>query len=267
MRVTFDSNTLDRAVRPERSPKDVRQTEYFKVQQGLTSGSIEGFFCETIVTCEGIENNDRTEVLGSTTLTSQREHEQNQAGTEAIKLTLKCEMPKRKLLHSEVIARLQAALRVGMKVLGAPRIGGIRIEYPDNVIYFQEVPNSVAQSERLDRFFIAASAIEFRGVGFAQIQSLAAKFAQRAVVTEPWYKSLKRAIDVHEENAVKRAVREWADGDTIAAHIGYGIDFFCTEDAGKSAGSASVLDANNRAWLNEHFGVKIITLNELAKIV
>ena len=74
-------------------------------------------------------------------------------------------------------------------------------------------------------------------------------------------------MDVHEENAVKRAVAEWADGDSVAAHIGYGIDFFCTEDSGKSAGANSIFNVENRAWLNQHFDVKIITLSELAKMV
>lgn len=267
MRVTFDTNTLDRAVRPDRFPKDVRQAEYFKIHQGLTSGLIEGFFCETIVTCEGIQKNDRAEVLGSTTLTSRREHQQNEAGEKVIKITLKSETPKRKQLHPEVISRLEAALKVGMRVLGAPRIGSLRIEDPDNVIYYQEVPNTVGQSERLDRYFKVAEAIESRAAGFAQIQRLAAKFAQRAGVTEPWYKSLERTIDVHEKNAVIRAVAEWADGDSVAAHVGYGIDFFCTEDAGNSAGANSILNAENRTWLHEHFGVRIITLNALAKMI
>ncbi len=267
MRVTFDTNTLDRAVRPERFTKDVRQNEYIRVYQGLMSGSIKGFFCETIVTCEGIQKNDRVEVLASTTLTSLREHMQNEAGEDVIKLTLTTEMPKLKPLHSEVIARLHAAFKAGMMVLGAPRIGWMRIEDPDNEFYFREIPNSAAQSERLERFHTAIEAIESRGVGFTQIKDLTEKFSLRAGITEPWYKSLARTIDVHEENAVKRAVAEWADGDSMAAHIGYGIDFFCTEDAGKSAGASSIFNAENRAWLNQHFGVKFITLNDLANMV
>ncbi|WP_394753154.1 hypothetical protein [Crenothrix sp.] len=245
----------------------MRQPEYFKIQQGLVSGSIEGFFCETIVTCEGIQKIDRAEVLSSMTLTSTRENMQNEVGEDVIKITIKPEMPKRKPLHPEVLSRLQAALKVGMRVLGAPRIGGVRIEDPNNVIYFQEVTNSVAQSERLDRYHKAAMAIEGRGVGFAQIYSLAAKLAQRADVRELWYKSLGRTKDVHEENAVKRAVAEWADGDTIAAHIGYGIDFLCTEDNASKSNVNSIFNKENRDWLNEHFSVQIIGLSDLAKMI
>jgi len=47
------------------------------------------------------------------------------------------------------------------------------------------------------------------------------------------------------------ALNEWADGDSVAAHYGYGIDLFCSEDFGKNPSGTSVLDNNNQKWLNE----------------
>lgn len=267
IRVTFDTNTLDKAVRPERFPKDILQAEYQKVYDALKIGAIEGFICETIVTCEGIQKKDRAETYGSTKLVSKQEHKTNEDGDDIINISLTPEMSKLKPLHPEVIRRLQAAFALKIKVLGAPRIGGLNIDDPNNEIYFQETPNSAEQSARLERQFEAGREIEARGVGFSQLKELAGKFASRANLIEPWFKSLERAIDVHEMNSVNRAVAEWADGDTLAAHIGYGIDFFCTEDAGKSAGARSILDANNQAWLRERFGVKIISMSDLAKMV
>ena len=35
MRVTFDDNTLDKAVRPELSPKDPNQPDFFKIHQAI----------------------------------------------------------------------------------------------------------------------------------------------------------------------------------------------------------------------------------------
>jgi len=67
MKVTFDTNTLDRAVRPERFPKDPRQPDYRKVHDALRRGSIQGFFCETLVIIEGIQRKQRAATLGSTT--------------------------------------------------------------------------------------------------------------------------------------------------------------------------------------------------------
>ena len=67
---------------------------------------------------------------------------------------------------------------------------------------------------------------------------------------------------------MQRAIAEWADADSIAAHVGYGIDLFCSEDQGKSAGGISlILDAANRAWLTATYGVQFATLTELAAMV
>jgi hypothetical protein len=47
MRITFDTNTLDKAARPARYPKDARQTNYLKVHQALSAGVLRGYFSET----------------------------------------------------------------------------------------------------------------------------------------------------------------------------------------------------------------------------
>src|SRR5438105_4461013 len=69
--VTFDTNTLDRAVRPERFPKDPRQPEYLRVRDALACGAIGGFFCETLVIIEGVQKRDRAEVLANTRIRSE----------------------------------------------------------------------------------------------------------------------------------------------------------------------------------------------------
>lgn len=264
IRVTFDSNTLDKAVRPGRFPKDKRQAEYQKVCDALQKGAIEGFICETIVTCEGIQKKDRAETYGSTTLLAKRGHRTSETGEGITNLSLICEMPKLQPLHPEVVRRFQAALALKIRVLGVPRIGWMKIDDPKDEIYFQETPNSAEQSARLNRQVEAIHEIESRGVGFSQLKKLTETFASRANVVEPWFKSLERANDVHERNAVIRAVAEWADGDAIGAHIGYGIEYFCTEDTGKSAGAASIMDVKNQNWLKTQFGVQILSLSELA---
>ena len=84
---------------------------------------------------------------------------------------------------------------------------------------------------------------------------------------EPWFRSVLRAKDIHEQRQVQRAVAEWADADSIAAHIGYAIDLFCTEDRGKGTGTPSILDEDNRAWLEATYAIKFVTLSELAKMI
>ena len=85
-------------------------------------------------------------------------------------------------------------------------------------------------------------------------------------ITKPtlFYEGLGR-VEGHKR--VSRAIAEWADGDAIAAHYGYGMDYFCTEDEGRNAHGPSVLDATNRAWLQGEFGIKFVSLDEIAALL
>ena len=53
MRVTFDTNTLEKAASPERCDRDPLHPDYVKVHQAVVDGRIEGVFSETIITPGG----------------------------------------------------------------------------------------------------------------------------------------------------------------------------------------------------------------------
>jgi hypothetical protein len=266
MRVTFDSNTLDKVVRPNRFPKDPDQPDFHKVHQALREGKVQGFFSETIITLEGIQKKDRVSVFSSTQL---RQGDEEDISTDSANTTIKVsytvEQPDRQPLHAEISARISEAIRIGLKLLKAPRIGNLRILDPDGKYFVTET--DAARAERLSVYDQVLREIEDRGVGYSVVKTLATKLSARDGVTEPWYRSLARARDVHEENAVKRAIAEWADGDSIAAHIAYGIDYFCTGDLGNSSGSSSILDQANRAWLSAKHGVHFVTVSQLASLI
>ena len=69
---------------------------------------------------------------------------------------------------------------------------------------------------------------------YAQVRALGSKLATTNMPQDTWSRAFDAAKDIHEERAIQRAFKEWADGDSIAAHIAYGIDVFCTKDEGKS---------------------------------
>lgn len=264
MRVTFDTNTLEKAARPERCARDLLHPDYLKVHQAIVAGKIDGFFSETIINLEGIQKADRSAVLGSTMMSqSEQIIEHPETGDTVIAVTLAVEEPLRKALHPEVVARIRAARSLGMRLLKAPRVGSQLINEPDGTVFATEV-DEAALEKRLRLYQAVLRELDARGVGFIQVKQLASKFASRAKVQEPWFQSLHRAVDVHEVNAVNRAVAEWADGDSVAAHIGYDLDFFCTGDEGKSSAAASIFDSTNRAWLTVTYGTKFITMRELA---
>jgi hypothetical protein len=109
----------------------------------------------------------------------------------------------------------------------------------------------------MDKVNEMATEIARRGVGQAVAIELGVKFSERAGVL--FLKGLGRA----HKGKVAKATREWADGDSVAAHYGFGIDQFCSEDFRKN----SVLDHDHRKWLSEEFGIQFVTLAELARTV
>ena len=81
-----------------------------------------------------------------------------------------------------------------------------------------------------------------------------------------WYEAFIR-VPESEKHFVHKAVAEWADGDSIAAHIAHQIHYFCTRDHGVGAGTSSILSPTNRNALSERFGVIFVIPEELCEIV
>jgi hypothetical protein len=227
MRVTFDTNTLDPITLPDRA--GLRRPECTTIHHSLKSKRLEGFFCETLVTVEGGARDQRAAVLGSTSVRIAREtiHPPRNLGIVESKMAFSVEQRERPTPHQEAVARASRALDLGMRILSAPRIGGVRIDDPNGILYVKDA-DEAALSIRLERYESVGTAIEARGLGFGKVLRVAELLARRASVSESWYVSLKRASDPTEIKKVASAVAEWADGDSVAAHYAYGADFFCT---------------------------------------
>jgi len=277
LRVTFDTNVLDLACRPERFPKDSRQPHLRKVRDALVAKRIHGFYSVAMLTIEGIMRKDRAEVFGSTGIARQSESiataknadlpaairaEVGDADIEKVEVTYVVDQPKRKPLHPEVVARVQAARALDVRVLKtAPRVGAYTIDDPNNEFYLSNGEGD-ALRDWIDRITSVADAIEGRGVGYAQVKALGQSLAAHDPAAA-WFDALTEAKDIHQERAVERAFGEWADAEAISAHIAYGLDVFCSADVGNSNATNSVLDPINRAWLTATYGVKFISFDEL----
>lgn len=278
LRVTFDTNVLDLACRPERFPKDCRKPLMKKVHAALAVGEIEGFYSVTMLTIEGIMRRNRAEVFADTRMVMQPERRQiiknadlpaeiremvGSQDLETILLEYQVDQPERKPLPSEVVARMNAAKAMGFKVLqDVRRIGAFYLKDPTEEYYLEPVkgPDLEAWIARANDI---ARAIEARGIGFAQVKSLGEGMA----ASDPeaaWFRCLDRATDIHKRREVERAFNEWADGDSVAAHAAYDLDVFCSDDVGKSNVTKSVLDSHNRAWLTKTYGVRFMTFKDLA---
>jgi ribosomal protein L30 len=257
LRVTFDTNTFDKVVRPCVYAKDSDFPIFLAVHNALKRGDIVGFISETIITYEGIKKDDRATVFGSTEL----QRESRQLSDDIIEITLKAEQSARQPIHPKQAERFVAAFNSGVRLLGVPRIGMPRVE---GNFYAVEEPFTVG--ERLNRFHDIMRAIEHRGLGSPRAEKIAENWAARVAPRQPWFNVLSSAKDLHETRQVGRAIAEWSDADSIAAHYAYNNDVFCTLDvaAGEAArGDPAVLDAANRAWLSSTYGIS--TVKDVAK--
>jgi hypothetical protein len=266
MRITFDTNTLADVVSPETSQRPTGAADGAKVRAAVQAGTIHGVFCETLITLEGIKNADRGAVFGSTAITSNFEDDIAPDGNGVTRINMRAEQPARQQLDRRQADRFLAAFELGMKLLGAPRIGMVRVDDPDGGRYVAE-PDEDRLAQRLARYHEAVTAIEARGVGCAWAQMIAAEIRAEIGGYDPFISYLGRPRTRAEQGRINRAIAEWADGDSVAAHYGYGIDLFCSEDFGRGASNSSVLDAINREWLKATFGIQFATLGEVARMV
>jgi hypothetical protein len=130
--VTFDTNALDKASRPNRYPKGPSQPDFKLIHTAIRCGLLRPFFCETVITLEGIQRVHRIDVLGSTQLNTRFSEPQfRDGGIVEQAIAMRAVQPKRSPLHGENVRRLQTALAVGFRVLSAPRIAWPRIDDPE----------------------------------------------------------------------------------------------------------------------------------------
>jgi hypothetical protein len=261
LRVTFDTNTFDKVVRPNIYARDPNHADFVAVHEALKRDELLGFISETIITFEGIGKDQRASVFGTTELRGRTE----QVSDDTFVITMTPEQSARQPVHAKQAERFVAAFDLGIRLLrGAPRVGMPRVE---GDFYVHETDEALTQ--RLDRHFNILQAIEARGLGSPRVMAIAKRWADRAP-NEPWYRVLGTAKDVHETREVARAVAEWSDADSIGAHYGYSNDLFCTLDvaAGETRrGDAAVLDAENRQWLSSTFGISFASLADVAALV
>jgi hypothetical protein len=261
--VTFDTNTLASVVAPETAQRGTGESGAI-VAAAMRAGRIRGFFSETAITLEGIKNVGRADILGRTRMVS----DASSTSKNNITLTVGVRHP-RNPLDPRSSARVRAALELGMRPLRtAARIGGYHLRDQDYELY--EPDGGILELIRcMDKVNKLTTEIARRGVGRAIAFKLKLQFSQRDRVESPelFQQGLGRAKDKLERKKVAEAIREWADGDSVAAHYGFGMKLFCSEDFRKNGAGRSVLDHDNRQWFSTNFGIEFVTLAELARRV
>ena len=151
-------------------------------------------------------------------------------------------------------------MSIGFKLLRCPRISGVKNFDISKSVFLAD--DHVFIKVRQDNFAEVTKEIETKGAGISQIKAIGNKYDSNS-----WIDGIRKSPETEVGNIAK-AIAEWADGDSLAAHIAYKNDYFCTLDIARSGGQNSVLAEKNRNWLKNNFGVVFVTPEELsAKIV
>jgi len=250
LRVTFDSNVWQMVVMPSLASKTPHYEDFVTIHEALRAGQIQGFISETVGTLEAIRNVGRKAYFTSIKPKVNVQVVNVTGGQAVLKIDIGTTHDQHPGLHRVLKERLELAIALEMRLMRAPRMTiPVPAPFLDLSVFADEgdVPTSAARD---NRWGDVMETIEQRGVGGAVLRSLQEKAGGRAE-------------DI-EDKEFARAVAEWADGDSVAAHVAYTNDIFCTEDQGRSAGGKSIFDEENRRWLSLTYDIEFATVEEVA---
>ena len=250
LRVTFDSNVWQMVIMPSLASKTPLYADFITIHDSLRAKQIQGFISETVGTLEAIRSVGRKAYFTSIKPKVDVQVVNVTGGQALLKIDIGTTHDQHQGLHRVLKDRLELAIALEMRLMRAPRMTiPVPALFLDLSIFADEVdvPTSAARD---NRWGDVVETIESRGVGSALLRSLQEEAGGEA--------------EAIEDREFARAVAEWADGDSVAAHVAYRNDIFCTEDQGKSAGSKSIFDEENRQWLSLTYDVKFATVKELA---
>ncbi len=258
--VTFDSNVWRPLVSPSVFPKDPDASHFEVIRQGMMKKAVSGFLGEAMFTLEAIRKLDRKQFFGkykADVKTTTKITDDNSVG---MNFTVGPSKTSHAKNNPYLEKHFNDARPLGFKLLRIPRIAGI--------VNVDLKPEDYASDERIpiekrqERCGQIAREIEAKGCGISHIKSLGLKHSKNGV----WIDGIKAAPQT-DEKLIAEAIAEWADADALAAHYGYGNDYFCTRDTAKAAGVSSVMSESNRQWLKSDFGVIFVTPGDMAAIL
>lgn len=245
--VTFDSNVWEKIVdESKRSTDSICESIFTKIKDK----NIKPFFFEGLAVLENIPKRDRKKFIGDYKATTSF-----QIDDEEPHITEGSQNPE---LSDYLQENIPKALELGFKFIHNPRIGAPSLNLPEQ---YKAADEKYSLSERLERTFECSRFIESLGAGKAKLHNRLDGDGNRGAI-----KQTKEDHSLSDKQYAKD-IGEWVDGDSLAAHYGFGIDYFCTNDQARGAGMASVFHPNNLNKLDEKYGIRVVSPAELLAII
>ncbi|MDI2078082.1 hypothetical protein ABIF68_011349 [Bradyrhizobium japonicum] len=239
MRVSFDSNAWEKIFDPA-------DRDWTTIRAARATNQIAGFISEAGFRIEAIRKSERTSYFSEPTMQVQVSVVERD-GKPHIQMTMGPDDARHPGLPEMQSAKLKSAFDAGIRLMRTASWLGLPspTEIGDPALFAQGARGA---GEREQRQIDALARIGARGVGRAAFEAAGGWQGAGGVLQD--------------EKRFRKACAEWADGELVAAHIGYRNDILCTNDQAHAAGR-SILDPTNRAWLTAEFGVQFATLDEL----
>ncbi|MDR4469845.1 MAG: hypothetical protein MRJ68_16370 [Nitrospira sp.] len=242
--VTFDSNVWENIV--DENKRNTPDQICIKLYELIKNGSITPYFFEGLATIEVIGRRDRKEYVSnykagfSMSIDGEEVALHPGSGGPVISDYLKILVPR--------------ALELGFRFIKLRRIGAPSLDIPerhfapDAKYCMKERQARTSQCMRFIEDVLKAG----RGQLMSELDPTDGGLVHRTQndgsLTTKKYSEL---------------VSEWSDGDALAAHYGYGIDFFCTNDRASGAGSSSIFYPTNLQKLEQRYPVNVVSPERL----
>lgn len=254
MKITFDSNTWRQVVSPHCFPDDKQISAYQIINRAIQKGDIIPYLSETIFTLEAIKRTDRKNFIKNYHPIRISQPTVTPDGRILINVPLGPDTSQGPYNDGYREGHLRDALQLGFRIIRYPRIG--MISNPDIDQLTQE--SWAMDEQQLDKLHEIGEFILSLRAGEYAIQQIGFKYNPQG-----WFDGIGKAPE-SENKKIAKAFAEWADGDSVAAHISVGGDYFCTNDLAKKAGPQSILSKHNVKLLHEKYAFNTISPSELA---
>jgi len=261
MKVTFDSNVWRKVTTPENFPKDPEIEHYKIIHDAINSKQIEAFLSETVFTLEAIKRDERKSFFRAyrpKIRIIEDEKSNNPDGMMHITMSIGPNEDAHPGNNDFLKEHFSDAEKLGFKIIHVPRIASVVNKDIENARYKHKEGEL---GNYLDKVFEVEKRINALEAGNYEIQQIGLKYDESS-----WFVGVGKAPD-SEDSIIAKAIAEWADGDSIAAHIAINGDYFCTNDLAIKGGPNSVLSAKNLEILGKEYGLKIKTPKELSELL
>jgi hypothetical protein len=258
-RTTFDSNVWRVVVTPTVFPGESSPAEFAAIRAEIASARMIGCLSETVFTLEAVKKIDRQAFFAAYAAPLEVKETEKPDGTIAWEFNPAAGVAQPPL-HSILESHLRDAIAMGFRLLHCPRILAPKPKLPQSY-YLADA--DVTASDRAARFAECSRELESLGAGIAHVKEIGARYTNDP---KRWIEGLA-AAPTSESSAIAKAVAEWADADSIAAHYAYGADYFCTRDVASATGTNTALHPDQRAMLTSRFGVRFVSPEELAALL